>query len=197
MGPGGLVADVFSRNTPSKTNMEPEKWWFLIGISSSRGSFSGSMLVFRGVSSREVTYPLQSPALLSRWFSFFWLAVLWTLDGCVFFVIFPTSFAEGGLYTTSISLRKTDSKSPWTNWWMGDDGFLLTRPIFRCELSIFFREGNILLPLWLVLPSLKLNSSHLKMDGWKTFSFPCGARPIFSGKLLVLGSASFSLRWSF
>ena len=25
------------------------KWWFLIGISSSRGSFSGSMLVFRGV----------------------------------------------------------------------------------------------------------------------------------------------------
>ena len=30
------------------------------------------------------------------------------------------------------------------------------------------------------LPSLKLTFSHLKMDGWNTFSFPIGAfRPIF------------------
>ena len=36
--------------TPPKTNMEPEKNVFLIGISSSRGSFSGSMLDLRGVS---------------------------------------------------------------------------------------------------------------------------------------------------
>ena len=26
-------------------------------------------------------------------------------------------------------------------------------------------------------PSLKLTFSHLKLDGWNTFSFPCGARP--------------------
>ena len=32
------------------------------------------------------------------------------------------------------------------------------------------------------LPSLKLTASlHLKMDGWKTLSFPFGARPIFRG----------------
>ena len=31
------------------------------------------------------------------------------------------------------------------------------------------------------------NSSHLKMDGWK-MTFPLGARPIFRGELLVLGS---------
>ena len=37
---------------------------------------------------------------------------------------------------------------------------------------------------------LKLRFSHLKMDGWKTFSFPFGFRPIFRGfhLLLVLGS---------
>jgi len=36
--------------TPPKTNMEPENdGFYIIGISSSRGSFSGSMLVFRGV----------------------------------------------------------------------------------------------------------------------------------------------------
>ena len=34
--------------TPPKTNMEPKNDGF-IGISSSRGSFSGSMLVFGGV----------------------------------------------------------------------------------------------------------------------------------------------------
>ena len=32
------------------------------------------------------------------------------------------------------------------------------------------------------------NSSHLKMNGWNTFSFPFGARPIFRGKPLVSGS---------
>ena len=37
------------RNTPPKTNMEPENDGFLVGISSSKGSFSGSMLVFGGV----------------------------------------------------------------------------------------------------------------------------------------------------
>ena len=35
---------------PRKLTAGTWKWWFLIGISSSRGSFSGSMLVFRGVS---------------------------------------------------------------------------------------------------------------------------------------------------
>ena len=30
------------------------------------------------------------------------------------------------------------------------------------------------------------NSSHLKMDGWNTFSFPVGAfRPIFRSKMAV------------
>ena len=29
------------------------------------------------------------------------------------------------------------------------------------------------------------NSSHLKMDGWNTFSFPFGARPIFWVGILV------------
>ena len=33
----------------------------------------------------------------------------------------------------------------------------------------------------------KTNSSHLKMDGWKMKS-PFGARPIWSGELLVSGS---------
>ena len=32
----------------------PPKWWFLIGISSSRGSFSGSMLIFWGVCRKYV-----------------------------------------------------------------------------------------------------------------------------------------------
>ena len=36
------------------------------------------------------------------------------------------------------------------------------------------------------LHSLKLTFSHLKMNGWKTFSFPFGAvRPIFKGELAV------------
>ena len=40
------------------------------------------------------------------------------------------------------------------------------------------------------IPSLKLTFSHLKVDGWNTFSFPFGARPIFSGfhSLFVSGS---------
>ena len=29
------------------------------------------------------------------------------------------------------------------------------------------------------------NSSHLKMDGWNTFSFPYGAKGLFSGALAV------------
>ena len=41
---------VYNPYTPLKTNMEPENDLFFIGISSSRGSFSGSMLVFGGVS---------------------------------------------------------------------------------------------------------------------------------------------------
>ena len=117
-------------------------------------------------------YPLRSPALLSTWTSFFYggicffswrVAVLWTLDGCVFFVTFSHQFHRRWAiqYTTIVSLRKADSKSPWTNcWWMGDDCFLLTRPIFRCELLIF-REGNILLSLCL-LPSLKLTARPWK-----------------------------------
>ena len=36
-------------NTPPKTNMESKNDGFSIGISSSRGSFSGSMLVFGDV----------------------------------------------------------------------------------------------------------------------------------------------------
>ena len=35
------------------------------------------------------------------------------------------------------------------------------------------------------------NSLHLKMDGWNTFSFPFGFRPIFRGELLVSGSVEF------
>ena len=41
-----------------------------------------------------------------------------------------------------------------------------------------------------LVPSLKLTFSHLKMDGWNTFSFPFGAfNGLFSGAnlLLVLG----------
>ena len=36
-------------STPPRTNMEPKNDGFFIGISSSRGSFSGSFLVFGGV----------------------------------------------------------------------------------------------------------------------------------------------------
>ena len=35
------------------------------------------------------------------------------------------------------------------------------------------------------IPSLKLTFSHLKMDGWNTFSFPFGSWPIFRGELAV------------
>ena len=39
--------------------------------------------------------------------------------------------------------------------------------------------------LW-IPGTLKLTASlHLKMDGWNTFSFPFGARPIFRGELAV------------
>ena len=39
---------------------------------------------------------------------------------------------------------------------------------------------------WKIPGTLKLTaSSHLKMDGWNTFSFPFGARPIFRGKMAV------------
>ena len=48
-------------------------------------------------------------------------------------------------------------------------------------------DGAISPPHPKKLPSLKLTFSHLKMDGWKTFSFPFGARPIFRGELLVSG----------
>ena len=36
-----------------KINIEPEKWWFGRWFSSSRGVFSGSMLIFQGVSAAE------------------------------------------------------------------------------------------------------------------------------------------------
>ena len=39
----------FQQIPPPKTNMEPENDGLEIGISSSRGSFSGSRLVFGGV----------------------------------------------------------------------------------------------------------------------------------------------------
>ena len=42
---GPKIPDI-TRFTPLKTNMEPENDGFLVGISSSSGSFSGSMLVF-------------------------------------------------------------------------------------------------------------------------------------------------------
>ena len=42
---------------------------------------------------------------------------------------------------------------------------------------------------WVVRCTLpETNSSHLKMDGWKTFSFPFGARRNLAGIMLVLGS---------
>ena len=37
----------------------------------------------------------------------------------------------------------------------------------------------------IMIPSLKLTFPHLKMDGWNTFSFSFGARPIFRCKLAV------------
>ena len=40
-----LLAGGLKKHTPLKTNISPEKWWFPIGISFSRGSFSGAMLV--------------------------------------------------------------------------------------------------------------------------------------------------------
>ena len=36
------------------------------------------------------------------------------------------------------------------------------------------------------LHSLKLTFSHLKMDGWNTFSFPIGFRPIFRDEVLLV-----------
>ena len=42
----------------------------------------------------------------------------------------------------------------------------------------------------------KTNSSPLNMDGWNTFSFPFGARPIFRGyvDLLVSGSVIYLMK---
>ena len=37
----------------------------------------------------------------------------------------------------------------------------------------------------------KTNSSPLKMDGWNTFSFPFGARPIFRGYVHAMFAVSF------
>ena len=48
-------------------------------------------------------------------------------------------------------------------------------------------------PLLLTLPETN-SKRHLKMDGWNTFSFPFGSRPIFRYDLLVSGSVSF---WRF
>ena len=35
------------------------------------------------------------------------------------------------------------------------------------------------------IPETNIDSSHLKTDGWNIYSFPFGARPIFSGELAV------------
>ena len=44
--------------------------------------------------------------------------------------------------------------------------------------------------IWHTLP--ETNELHLKMDGWNTFSFPFGARPIFGGKMAVSFRVSVS-----
>ena len=49
------------------------------------------------------------------------------------------------------------------------------------------RKGSFFL---MGLPSLKLTAQPLKIDGWK-MNFPFGARPIFRGELLVLGSVTY------
>jgi len=41
----GESGSLFLTNTLPETNMAPEKWWFPIGISFSRGLFSGATLV--------------------------------------------------------------------------------------------------------------------------------------------------------
>ena len=50
--------------------------------------------------------------------------------------------------------------------------------------------NHLLIGVILQVPSLKLTAMlQLKMDGWKTFSFPFGAkRPNFRGELFVSGS---------
>ena len=50
MGPkiGGYFLPSFNHFTPPKFNMEPEKWWFLIGSSSSRGSIFRFHVSFPG-----------------------------------------------------------------------------------------------------------------------------------------------------
>ena len=58
--------------------------------------------------------------------------------------------------------------------------FSMSRCCFR------FKPVKGTLEFWeATLP--ETNSLFLKIDGWKTFSFPFGARPIFRGKMLVSG----------
>ncbi len=58
---------------------------------------------------------------------------------------------------------------------------------FWCKDQRFFTQRPLGPNKTVVVHSLKLTASlHLKMDGWKTFSFPYGAfRPVFRGELAV------------
>ena len=59
-------------------------------------------------------------------------------------------------------------------------GDLTELPIFQHKKKAVQPPENITSSV-LKIPSLKLTFSHLKMDGWNTFAFPIGFRPIFRG----------------
>ena len=64
--------------------------------------------------------------------------------------------------------------------------FIITSPTTLILYAVIFCRLDV--------PSLKLTFSHLKMDGWNTFSFPFGAKGLFSGaKMLVSGDKQWWL----
>ena len=55
-------------------------------------------------------------------------------------------------------------------------------------------RSRLFLIIYLLQPKKLTNRTGKNMDGWNTFSFPFGARPMFRGKLAVSFNGGYILR---
>ena len=112
---------------PRKLTAGTWKWWFLIGISSSRGSFSGSMWVFRGVTKSRIGFgPSRSNNSSGRrspfrfpWddcmLTYFFLPQVLTLHACKYTSpIDATGFGFGLFSGVNLLLNSRSQPYAWT-----------------------------------------------------------------------------------
>ena len=100
-------------STPPKINIEPAKWWFGRWVSSSRGVFSGSMLIFRGCR----YFFLHGPKLVL--YQSFWLTYMHSVypsDRPRKWVLTCYTTTFWGLCWPAISHVQLNNKMMTTNW---------------------------------------------------------------------------------